>query len=609
MYRPLNPSRREVRVIQLDKGGFDDAIHCSFQVVSLDENPIYEALSYVWGSSELRSSIMLQGVATEVTVNLKLALQHLRRSDQPRILWADAICINQTDTAERNHQVAQMGDIYSSATAVVAWLGEEFADSHLALAAVEAMAADQRLHWDQALEPSLETKFLSRDYVQSICTLLDRPWWHRLWTVPESILPRNFSFLCGTQELLSTVLFAAVLNYFHHSTTCCYGLSKVDGGALLRALNGSLTMIIMLQGYRQAVERLNILELISLYRERQCSDPRDKVYALLGLARGVHARLVEPDYSKSAHQVFEEAAAMLLRRSGGLQVLSLILPPTSQGASAGPADLPSWAPDWMAEGSHTNYRDLHIRMERLTMYSATGSSTSTVQYLGHGRLAARATIIGTIAKIGKARDSGEGRDHNETYKSWRRMAQVDTDPDTNYPLLTTNSQTNSHAREWKDWRYSDAYWLTLCGSISRAVAPFQPVLIRDPQSHRKLHDAWWKWITFYDADVLKLADIQAEYGVPVNEIGNFITDISVTTGMRRLFLTSGDLGLIGLAPRNARIGDAIALIEEGRVPFIVRESVDSNMGRVWRLVGDSYVHGIMEGEGLGLGKVEDIIII
>ena len=84
------------------------------------------------------------------------------------------------------------------------------------------------------------------------------------------------------------------MNFVHHSTTCCYDLARIDNGALLRGLNSTLSMTVMLQGYREAVDRLNILGLISLYRERQCTDPRDKIYALLGLASGVHARLVEP---------------------------------------------------------------------------------------------------------------------------------------------------------------------------------------------------------------------------------------------------------------------------------------------------------------------------
>lgn len=99
----------------------------------------------------------------------------------------------------------------------------------------------------------------------------------------------------------------------------------------------------------------------------------------------------------------------------------------------------------------------------------------------------------------------------------------------NYPLLTTLSQ-------FKSLPYKDAYRLNLCFSVSKAIAPHQPVQIRDSETHRRIHDVWWAWIETYNTEMQKTVDISAEFGVSLNEVGNFINDISIAVGMRRFFV-------------------------------------------------------------------------
>ena len=93
--------------------------------VSLDEQPEYEALSYVWGGTTDMVPLRVHQDTIYITKNLALALRHLRRMASPRVLWIDALCINQIDIVERNHQVAQMRYIYENAVEVLVWLGEE----------------------------------------------------------------------------------------------------------------------------------------------------------------------------------------------------------------------------------------------------------------------------------------------------------------------------------------------------------------------------------------------------------------------------------------------------------------------------------------------------
>ena len=96
----------------------------------LRDRPGYEALSYTWGDPLDTRTVMLKDQPFQVTKNLEAALRNLRHrlihgtKSNDRVLWIDAICINQTDIQERNVQVRRMLDIYKSATRVVIWLGE-----------------------------------------------------------------------------------------------------------------------------------------------------------------------------------------------------------------------------------------------------------------------------------------------------------------------------------------------------------------------------------------------------------------------------------------------------------------------------------------------------
>ncbi|KAL5421551.1 hypothetical protein PMIN04_005513 [Paraphaeosphaeria minitans] len=107
----------------------EDPIHCRIFNYSLTTpkrtSHLYECLSYVWGSVEDKQTIQVDDAELAVTKNLDGALRRLRDPDLNRILWVDAVCINQYDLGERSNQVAIMAMIYAYANRVVLWLGEE----------------------------------------------------------------------------------------------------------------------------------------------------------------------------------------------------------------------------------------------------------------------------------------------------------------------------------------------------------------------------------------------------------------------------------------------------------------------------------------------------
>ena len=124
----------EIRLLYLHCGRKGEPIECTIKHHLFSSKLAYEALSYEWGKSDRDvAPIQLNHSTHHVRKNLWQALQHLRSKERPRIFWVDALCINQRDVKERNHQVSQMGKIYESATNVVVWLGHSDCMSSWAL--------------------------------------------------------------------------------------------------------------------------------------------------------------------------------------------------------------------------------------------------------------------------------------------------------------------------------------------------------------------------------------------------------------------------------------------------------------------------------------------
>ena len=107
----------------LAPGVITDPLHCSVTTINLEDTPPFEALSYVWGERTALSPILCDGRPLSITLNLELALRQLRYPTRPRILWVDAICIDQDNIEERSRQVQYMRLVYKHATRVVVWLG------------------------------------------------------------------------------------------------------------------------------------------------------------------------------------------------------------------------------------------------------------------------------------------------------------------------------------------------------------------------------------------------------------------------------------------------------------------------------------------------------
>jgi hypothetical protein len=123
-YDELDAKTNQIRLLELLPDRWTEEIRCELRIASLDEAPVYEALSYVWGNPQDTVEIRVNGAPFKATRNLTAALRRLRSSRGSRTLWADAICINHRDLDERTKQVGIMDKVYKSASAVQIFLGE-----------------------------------------------------------------------------------------------------------------------------------------------------------------------------------------------------------------------------------------------------------------------------------------------------------------------------------------------------------------------------------------------------------------------------------------------------------------------------------------------------
>lgn len=176
LYTQLDSNLSQIRRLILQRGSFDDPLHGDLDVVSLDESPAYEALSYVWGPTTPPGTIHLSSSTISITPNLDAALRHLRHPAASRTLWVDALCINQANLDERAAQVALMRRVYAEAAKVLIWLGPAADGSDEAMRSVDRF---DKAYWS------------TYDFQVRFMEILFRPWFTRIWTVQEFVMAKH----------------------------------------------------------------------------------------------------------------------------------------------------------------------------------------------------------------------------------------------------------------------------------------------------------------------------------------------------------------------------------------------------------------------------------
>ncbi|RDW64095.1 hypothetical protein BP5796_10597 [Coleophoma crateriformis] len=246
---------------------------------TLEETHPYEALSYVWGNLGTSCSIFVHKYDSPryilpITSNLHKALLHLRYPVLERVIWVDAICINQNDNKEKEQQIRLMYKIFTHANCVLVWLGEEADDS------------DQVLEELRVTGRKKAANFAYEETVQeSVVKLLRRDWFLRIWVLQEVAAARRIQILYGRSKI-DGYAFCLAMDSLRKSVEAHNELQT------LQSAIRSITYLIrgaIFRPYRQTLGTVSeaicpLGELVDMFRTHQASKPQDKVYALLGMS-------------------------------------------------------------------------------------------------------------------------------------------------------------------------------------------------------------------------------------------------------------------------------------------------------------------------------------
>lgn len=373
---PLDTCGREIRLLELlPADSLHDPIQCKLYATQLSMETEYTALSYVWGDPKATSPITVNNLPFQATHDLCAALRRIRsKFILPTTLWVDAICINQSDNDEKSLQVQLMRDIYHTASLVTVWLGESDKYSDEAMAIIKLTASLVECISEKG---ETQVQYCMRVGASALCKddsrfialreFFSRPWWSRVWVVQEVVVSRHAKILCGTREmrwkyLQHTFLLWAVLD------------SRPDDGGYGTVANDKLEYLLReaqlprfltLFYYRdlqhdQVVQdgkvgsfpQLSLrkfMDIILLEGQFfESSDPRDKVYAWLGIFRLEREDVaIVPDYHASTAQVYVNALKTVVHLTGSL---SLMVNSAGLDQPQSPIpEFPSWAPDFRRE--------------------------------------------------------------------------------------------------------------------------------------------------------------------------------------------------------------------------------------------------------------------
>lgn len=305
-YKPLDLNSKCIRLLEVLSESNTGRIKCDLREVSLDNDPGYIALSYTWDRNMQAKEIEVKGRLLTIGQNLwRFLHRYLLASESTRsFLWIDALCIDQANVRERNHQVNQMREIYAGANSVIVWLGDEVDDTTTQLAYDLVIGSNR-------LPPGNENdtpRHRPKKQLEALRTLFDEPYyWSRVWIIQEFILAKSVEIWCGNRS--------APLEYFNQRFRYIHRAKKLSiprHAASDRVLESRGWILSKHRSQWQhggiagtKASTFGLQQLLQTYAHSQSTDIRDRVYALLGIAcdtsQAQHPIVV--DYAKSNIEV------------------------------------------------------------------------------------------------------------------------------------------------------------------------------------------------------------------------------------------------------------------------------------------------------------------
>lgn len=583
LYQPL-PGQRSFRLLELLPGQWDDPIQFNLLLDDLDSlSHPYEAISYTWGDATDRKAIKCNGNDGSITRSLFDALRAFRRDlgENARILWADDVCIDQSNTPERSLQIQLMEHIYRAAGKVQIWLGEGDAAKiqpglQLVGQIAFCIAEQEREHASQMKDThgdAPEAHYMWRDddasapytiscpdadfevtSLRPLCALFECRWFTRLWVIQELVLSAAAEMHWGKGSIDFMLVGQAATYVLDHQKSDFVQYEAFDG--LKRCYN-------MFGMWINRWTALSLFDLLWLSRSFGATDPRDKIFGMLGLPTSDSvvngAPFMKPDYSLSTAEVYTHVASKILVDHNEIDLLA-----TVQHGRELRQNWTSWVPDWSSR--HTN---CFCNSGRKTSGEVSSCiRTVPAEYGFLNILSVQGIIIDSIATLIDVNFDQE--DH-----WWHRRA-----AEALVGLIRKVEPTFGAGRT--------AHTLTAgLGTDGYLVDDTEAFMLEytafrdwDFESNATLTSPPTKGLSDQDDD-----QIHAGY--------QFFANSGPTILKRRCFETRS--GMLGLGPLATAAEDIVVVLFGGTVPFVLRPDADDQR---YRLVGECYVHDIMNGEAV-----------
>ncbi|KAK4891757.1 hypothetical protein LTR27_009609 [Elasticomyces elasticus] len=345
VYRKLDPEHQDIRLLEV----LPDKYHKRLKVVirPMSLHATYETISYAWGdpTPSARIAVSDGGLFSRkryllVPAETEAALKRVRLPDCSRVVWIDAVCINQANDDERGQQVAIMSEIYRSSNGNLIYLGDEDGLVESAVANMNSIYEEMRLRTNDlttlrnilyypggTIRQSEKSLNVWLD-LGAFLDLIGRPWFSRLWVLQEACLAPANRCYAGRHEfdLLLVLRVAAWLE--HHWTWLPTNLTSSNG---FRQVLSLFDYADHQHGFfSTTTSRRTSYNLLVDSSLRQTSDPRDRVFGMLGLLGQVpdscrdSSHLMIPDYRKHVTEVQRDATRYAILEDNALNILALV---------------------------------------------------------------------------------------------------------------------------------------------------------------------------------------------------------------------------------------------------------------------------------------------
>ncbi|KAN0112563.1 HET domain containing protein [Hyaloscypha variabilis] len=594
-YRDLDIGKREVRLLRIHRRIPFCDLKCALVHVSLDEAEPYQAISYCWGEQKDKGARIILDNKKFAATSTVYEILHRRSSIfASRLIWIDSICINQNDNTEKGDQVRLMTDIYKTASRVLVCLGDA-PNARLGISMVhELVLLNDRVGYDRtALAKHIlgyshridNGDELLKPRLTGLLDLLHHPWFGRIWIIQEVVVAKSLTVLYSNYELIwdYLILFMELL----------------------------------------ATPEMSEIQ------SQKC--PRDKIFALLGIAEPSPGILELIDYDKTLSEALYDVAKYLYFQEGTLLAVLQFAGIGWDGVEPG---CPSWVPNWTIIREPTTLAQAAGDMvDHRIQYCTATQMDSQISFLPEARLIkVRGQKLDKIKAISIVPTDFLPNRQNvpvkemEEFCSWLENAELfaerhcgNTYP---WPVGEVPAKQSIH----------EAFWRTLMGDRTQFARPAPPAYAEHFAKFLSYISQFRTLVKKYDGNNVKLRDVASQPSSYKNNFGtveefmawqrdlNNANWLFGQPGFPRNFCVT-EKGLMGMVPKYSKIGDDICLIYGAQVPFVLRAtseggemseqkrmSEERNASHyeepVHELVGECYMHGMMDGEGLNLGNWE-----